>query len=188
VIVAFPGPELAAEVLKALGKLQQEHKKQKLVRMRRAAVVVRQVYADGEEAIATHETRDASPTTKAGWIGGAAALAGLAVRALGAGLGRAMLAGVGAGLVALLATRFIDLGFKDSDLQNLAHAIPPGQSLLAAVVTFASPDAAGTVLDQLAGRHGDLLAGARVLYSTLPPVVEERLVVAIGGATATPGR
>jgi uncharacterized membrane protein len=184
VIVAFPGADQAAEVLKALGKLQQRHKKLKLLRVRRAAVVVRHMYEDGAELVSTHETRDASPTTKAGWIGGAAALVGIAVRVLGGGLGRAMLAGVAAGLVTLLATRFIDLGFKDSDLQQLAHAVPPGQSLLAAVMTFASADAAGAVLDELALRHPEQLVGARVLYSTLPPVVEERLVVAIATAAA----
>jgi uncharacterized membrane protein len=156
VVIAFPGEDKADEVLQALRQLDHEH----LVDLKKAAILVR----DRHGKIDIHETNDF--TTKQGVLGGALA-GGLVGFLRGAALEDALL-GAGAGF---LASKVVDLGFKDEWLREIGNSLTPGSSAIVAALKFEHVDEAIKVLDQF--------SGGKVLRQTLPPDVAQKLAAAV---------
>jgi uncharacterized membrane protein len=156
VVIAFPGEQKAEEVLQTLRQLNSTH----LVDLHKAAILVR----DAQGKITTHESNDF--TTKQGVLGGA--LAGGLVGILKGNALEGALLGAGAGF---LAGKVIDLGFKDSWLQEIAQALTPGSSAIVAALNFEHVDEAMRVLDQF--------SGGKILRQTLPPDIAQKLAAAV---------
>jgi len=159
IVVAFDGEGRADEVLKAVQQLDHEH----VVHLKNAAVIVRE--SGGK--ITIHESRDFD--AKQGAIVGALA-GGLISRLTGGSLlGDAALGAAGG----FVASRVIDLGFKDDYLREVANTLTPGSSALVAILHFDHADQAAQTLQQF--------AGGRIIRQTLPPDVAQQLASSIGG-------
>lgn len=155
-VVAYPGENRASEVLQALQQLNHEH----AVALHNAAVIVR--HANGKSSI--HETRDFD--TKQGAVTGA--LAGGLLGLLKGDLVEGAVLGAGAGFVA---SKVLDLGFKDDYLQELATQLTPGSSAVVAIVEIEHADAAMQTLHQF--------QGGRILRTTLSPDVAQQVASAL---------
>lgn len=155
-VVAFPGETRAAEVLQALQQLNHEH----AVALHNAAIIVR--HANGKSSF--HETRDFD--AKQGAVAGA--LAGGLLGLLKGNLVEGAALGAGAGFVA---SKVVDLGFKDDYLQELAAQLTPGTSAVVAVVGIEHADAAIQTLHHF--------QGGRILRTTLAPDVAQQIAAAL---------
>lgn len=156
VVVAFPGEQKAAEVLQTLRALNHEH----LISLKNAATIV--CHSNGK--IEIHESRDFD--AKQGTVFGALA-GGLLGAMRGDTLEGVLIGGAGG----YLASRVLDLGFDDSYLKELGAQLTPGTSAIVAMIEFQNADAAIQVLDQY--------SGGRVLRTTLPAEVSQKLAAAV---------
>ena len=155
-VVAYPGENIANEVLKTLQQLDHEH----LIHVKNAAVIIRPHHGKAE----IHETHDFD--AKQGALAGA--LAGGLLGLLKGEVIEGAAIGAAGGFVA---SKVIDLGFKDQYLRDLAESLTPGTSAIVAVVLFDHVDEAMRALAQY---HG-----GRVLRQTLPPDVAQRLAATV---------
>ncbi|MFI5273147.1 MAG: DUF1269 domain-containing protein [Ktedonobacterales bacterium] len=156
-VVSFPGENRAAEVLKSLQQLNKEH----LIHLKNAAIITR----DQQGKVGIHETHDFD--AKQGAVAGA--LAGGLLGLLKGNLVEGALIGAGGGFVA---SKVIDLGFKDDYLKGLAESLAPDSSAIVAIVLFDHADEAIRELN---------LHGGKVLRETLPPDVAQKLNAAVQG-------
>lgn len=156
-VVAFEGEKKAEEVLGELQKLNHEH----LVHLRNAAIITRGHHGKVE----IHETHDFD--AKQGAVAGA--LAGGLLGMLRGNLVEGAAIGVAGGLIA---SKVVDLGFKDDYLQALGQNLTPNSSALVAVVHFDHADEAMKELD---------LRGGKIIRQTLPDDVTQRLAAAVQG-------
>lgn len=156
-VVVFPGETRAAEVLDELKQLNKEH----LVHLKNAAIITR----DPGGKVSIHETHDFD--AKQGAVAGA--LAGGLLGMLKGNAIEGALLGAGTGFVA---SKVIDLGFKDDYLKELAANLQPNSSAIVAVVLFDHADQAISELN---------LHGGKILRETLPPDVAQKLAEAAQG-------
>ncbi len=156
-VVAFPGETRAAEVLNELKQLNKEH----LIHLKNAAIITR----DRGGKVSIHETHDFD--AKQGAVAGA--LAGGLLGMLRGDLVEGALLGAGAGFVA---SKVVDLGFKDDYLKQLAANLQPDSSAIVAIVLFDHADQAVGELN---------LHGGTILRETLPADVAAKLAAAAQG-------
>jgi len=156
-VVAFNGETRAFDVLKNLQQLNHEH----LIHLKNAAVVVHE--RNGKLSI--HETQDFD--AKQGAIAGALA-GGLLGMLKGEALEGAAL-GVAGGLIA---SKVIDLGFKDDYLREIGNNLTPGSSAIVALVQFEHVDEAVRALN---------LHGGVIMRQTLPADVAAKVSGALQG-------
>ncbi|GEM_PF-1473962 len=151
-VIAYEGETRANEVLRALQQMEKAH----LVRLRNAAVVSR----NAQGKIALHETHDFD--AKEGALAGA--LAGGLLGLIRGEIVEDALLGAGAGF---LASKVMDLGFKDDYLKEIGEHLTPNSSAIVAVVHFEQVDPAVQELRQF---------GGHLLQQTLPADVAQKLV------------
>ncbi len=156
-VVAFPGETRAADVLNELKQLNKEH----LVHLKNAAIITR----DRSGKVNIHETHDFD--AKQGAVAGA--LAGGLLGMLRGDLVEGALLGAGAGFVA---SKVVDLGFKDDYLKQLAASLQPDSSAIVAMVLFDHADQAISELN---------IHGGTILRETLAPDVAAKLAAAAQG-------
>ena len=156
-VVAFQGETRAADVLRELQQLNKEH----LIHLKNAAIITR----DPSGKVSIHETRDFD--AKQGAVAGA--LAGGLIGMLKGNLVEGALLGAGTGFVA---SKVVDLGFKDDYLKELAASLQPDSSAIVAVVLFDHADQAIGELN---------LHGGKIMRETLPPDVAAKLAGAVQG-------
>lgn len=154
-VVSFPGEQKAGQVLQNLQQLNHEH----LVHLKNAAVITR----DPHGKVTIHETHDFD--TKQGAVAGA--VAGGLLGLMKGNLLEGAVLGAGAGFVA---SKVVDLGFKDDYLRELGDSLTPNSSAIVAVVQFDHADQAIAELN---------VHGGRILRQTLPPDVAQKLSGAV---------
>jgi|GEM_PF-865683 len=156
-VVAFEGEKKAEEVLRELQKLNHEH----LVHLRNAAIITRSHLGKVE----IHETHDFD--AKQGAVAGA--LAGGLLGMMRGNLLEGAAIGVAGGMIA---SKVVDLGFKDDYLRELSQSLTPNSSALVAIVQFEHADQAMQELD---------LRGGKIIRQTLPADVAQRIAAAVQG-------
>jgi uncharacterized membrane protein len=153
-VVAFDGEARATQVLAQLQQLSHEH----LVHLKNAAVIQR----DAHGKVVIHETHDFD--AKQGAVAGA--VAGGLLGLIKGDLVEGALLGAGAGFIA---SKVVDLGFKDDYLKELGASLTPNSSAIVAVVQFDHADQAIAELN---------LHGGKVMRQTLPADVAQKLAAA----------
>ncbi|HEU5440739.1 MAG TPA: DUF1269 domain-containing protein [Ktedonobacterales bacterium] len=156
-VVAFAGAGRAAQVLQNLQQLNHEH----LIHLKNAAIIT----CDASGKINIHETHDFD--SKQGAVAGA--LAGGLLGLLKGNLVEGALLGAGSGFVA---SKVVDLGFKDDYLREIATNLRPDSSAIVAMVLFEHADQAIAELN---------VHGGTILRQTLPPDVAQKLSAAVQG-------
>jgi uncharacterized membrane protein len=162
IAVAYPGKDVARDVMKALSRLQTEH----VIELADLAAVTKE--QDGKLRLV--QSRD---LVAAGAVGGAAAgvLGGAVWGGLIGLLFLAPLLGMVAGMAGgALSGKFSDYGINDQFMKDLGAQLQPGGSAIFLLINKMTPD---RVLEEL-GKYG-----GKVLRTSLSRQVEADLQAAI---------